>query len=279
MLPRALAVAVIVVLAGTWAGTSVRSEAPSARQSLGQLPLRLGSWEGVDAAPFPDDVVAQLGVDDYIHRLYRHGKTPTNTEPAAVGSAALDEVSADQAAADQAAGDKPAANQAAVKQARAHQAGAVQVGTGQGGVEQAALSIDPTASAPVSVYIGYYHSQRQGDAIHSPQNCLPGAGWRAVGSGLATVTANGAAVRVNEYVIAKGLERQVVLYWYQGRGRVVANEYTNKALLMLDAARLGRTNGGLVRLIAPVLTTVDAARTGLTDFAAALLPHLGDYLP
>ena len=50
----------------------------------------------------------------------------------------------------------------------------------------------------------------------------------------------------------KGVERQAVLYWYQGRGRVVANEYANKLWLMLDAARLRRTNGALVRLITPV---------------------------
>ena len=84
--------------------------------------------------------------------------------------------------------------------------------------------------APVSLYIGYYASQRQGDTIHSPQNCLPGAGWQAVESGRATLDAGGRSLVVNRYMIQKGLNRQVVLYWYQGRGRVVANEYTEQAL-------------------------------------------------
>ena len=84
---------------------------------------------------------------------------------------------------------------------------------------------------------------------------------------------------MNRYIIAKGMDRQVVLYWYQGRGRVVANEYANKALLMFDAARLHRTNGGLVRLIAPVATTTADATTSATTFAAALLPQLSRYLP
>ena len=128
-------------------------------------------------------------------------------------------------------------------------------------------------------YIGYYDTQRQGDTIHSPQNCLPGAGWRPVASRVADVRAGDRTLRVNEYVIQKGLDRQVVLYWYQGRGRVVANEDANKALLMLDAATVNRTNGGLVRVIGPVVTTTEAAATELNAFVAALFPHLSKHLP
>jgi EpsI family protein len=134
-------------------------------------------------------------------------------------------------------------------------------------------------SVPIGLYVGYYDSQRQGDTIHSPQNCLPGAGWRPVASRIAEVGADPRTLSVNEYIIQKGLDRQVVLYWYQGRGRVVANEYANKALLMLDAARLNRTNGGLVRVIGPVVTTTDATVAELSAFVAALFPHLDEYLP
>ena len=69
------------------------------------------------------------------------------------------------------------------------------------------------------------------------------------------------------------------MYWYQGRGRIVAGEYANKAWLMLDAARSGRSNGGLVRLIAPVLSTSEQALSEVSSFASALLPHLPGYLP
>jgi EpsI family protein len=142
-----------------------------------------------------------------------------------------------------------------------------------------ASSANAAASTPVGLYVGYYASQRQGDTIHSPQNCLPGAGWRPVEAGRASIDAGGRTLEVNRYVIQKGLDRQVVLYWYQGRGRVVANEYTNKALLMLDAARLNRTSGGLVRVMAPVQTTAEATTEGLTRFVAALFPHLERHLP
>jgi EpsI family protein len=139
----------------------------------------------------------------------------------------------------------------------------------------------PTA-APVSLYIGYYGSQRQGDTIHSPQNCLPGAGWQPTESATTTLNVDGALLSVNRYVIQKGIDRQIVLYWYQGRGRVVANEYANKLWLMVDAARLHRTNGSLVRVIAPVRAAAGGAAgadAAVTDFARQLYPVLPAYLP
>jgi EpsI family protein len=86
-------------------------------------------------------------------------------------------------------------------------------------------------------------------------------------------------VTVARYEIAKGVDRQLVLYWYQGRGRIVSGEYANKAWLMFDAARYGRSDGGLVRVITPVWTTREAALAEASSFATALLPQLSRYLP
>lgn len=135
------------------------------------------------------------------------------------------------------------------------------------------------AAGPVALYTGYYASQRQGDAIHSPQNCLPGAGWRPLSNERIEMAAGPERYTVNRVLIAKGRERQAVLYWYQGRGRVVANEFTNKAWLMVDAARSGRTDGGLVRLITPVVSTPEDAYARLERFAIALMPLLREHLP
>jgi EpsI family protein len=208
MTARILIVAALIGAAGAYASRGSAAEAVVARDPLVALPLAIGDWAGREAAPLADDIVATLGVDDYVNRRYAREGT-----------------------------------------------------------------------VPIGLYVGYYDSQRQGDTIHSPQNCLPGAGWRPVASRTVDVPAGARTLRVNEYVIQKGLDRQVVLYWYQGRGRVVANEYANKALLMLDAARLNRTNGGLVRVIAPVVTTTSAAVEELTAFVAALFPHLEKHLP
>jgi EpsI family protein len=132
---------------------------------------------------------------------------------------------------------------------------------------------------PVNLYAGYYHSQRRGDTIHSPQNCLPGAGWQPISAGTVDIAGPEGPVRVNQYLIQKGTQQQVVLYWYQGRGRVVANEYANKAFLMWDAATRRRTSGGLVRVISPVITTTEAASRHAAEFASALLPRLEKVMP
>jgi len=135
---------------------------------------------------------------------------------------------------------------------------------------------------PVGLYIGYYGSQRQGDTMHSPLNCLPGAGWTPVSIDRIQVPIadpTRSAIEVNRYVIEKGLERQVVLYWYQSHGRVVASEYWGKIFMVLDAIRTNRTDGALVRVIAPVgASEADAERHAL-DFVQVLYPLLGRYLP
>ena len=140
---------------------------------------------------------------------------------------------------------------------------------------------------PVDLYIGYWKSQQQGGAIHSPQNCLPGAGWEPVSQGLLSFpdprNPSGPPLKVNRYVIQKGLERQLVLYWYQSRGRVVGSEYMSKLYLILDAARYNRTDAALVRLVVQIPgTSADAeaqAEKQVLDFAGVLMPALGAYLP
>lgn len=145
--------------------------------------------------------------------------------------------------------------------------------------------VDNGAKA-VGLYMGYYNSQRQGDTIHSPLNCLPGAGWEPVQEGRMTIAnADGAGrdITVNRYVVQKGLDRQLVLYWYQSRGRVVASEYWSKFFLIHDAIRTNRTDGALVRVIAPIAHSAEdhgaAAEKLAEDFVRVLFPTLPSYLP
>jgi EpsI family protein len=142
-----------------------------------------------------------------------------------------------------------------------------------------------------SVYVGYYASQRQGKTIHSPRNCLPGAGWEVMQNGTKHIpTADGGAYEVNRYVLANGSARALVYYWYQGRGRVAWNEYAVKWNLLRDAALTGRSEEALVRIVVP-LTPMKAEASGAADpslqhadsvaFAAAtrLIPEVRRVLP
>jgi len=140
----------------------------------------------------------------------------------------------------------------------------------------------------VHLYIGYYGSQRQGRTIHSPMNCMPGSGWTPLETGTLALAAGpvlapGGRIVVNDTVIQKGLDKQVVLYWYQSHGRVESSDYWNRIYLVLDSIRLNRTDGALIRVIAPFEDRLDdpraAAERTAIDFVNAIVPQLGRYLP
>jgi EpsI family protein len=136
----------------------------------------------------------------------------------------------------------------------------------------------------VSLYVGYYKSQREGDTIHSPMNCLPAAGWLPVANDHAAIRVPGRAepIVVNRFVIQKGADRQVVFYWYQSHGRVVASEYWSKAYMVYDAMRLHRSDAAIVRVISPVLPSEEdtgGAERRVTEFVQELFSHLERHLP
>jgi EpsI family protein len=203
-----------LILAGLFAATAasaafaLRPEQVPARRSLETFPVELGRWRGADEPPFSQAVMATLGVDEYLDRLY-----------------------------------------------------------------------DAPDEVPVALYVGYYKSQRQGDSIHSPLNCLPGAGWQPLEKTRVAVgtDAAGREASANRLVIQKGLDRQVVLYWYQSHGRIVASEYVSKAYMIFDAVRYNRSDAALVRVISPI-TASERDDTGagqrVLAFAQAILPRL-----
>lgn len=120
--------------------------------------------------------------------------------------------------------------------------------------------VDSPASAPgVELYVGYYESQRSGATYHSPRNCLPGSGWQITSNRLVEVDSPRGRATINAVLIEKGLDRQVMLYWYQDRGRIVASEYWAKAYLIWDAITHNRTDGAMVRLALPVTSRADDA--------------------
>ncbi len=140
----------------------------------------------------------------------------------------------------------------------------------------------PTYTPPISLFIGYFATQRTGQSIHSPQHCLPGAGWTFETSKYTSLTAeNGQDYKVGEYLISDGTNRQFVLYWYQAHGRSIPNEYVAKAYMIADAIRLNRTDGAIVRVITPVLPSesVDVARDRAVRFTARMSPFLPRFIP
>jgi len=134
----------------------------------------------------------------------------------------------------------------------------------------------------VDFFLAYFPTQRTGDTIHSPKHCLPGAGWLPTESSRISISFPGrASFEANRYVIAKGDERQVVLYWYWAHDRALASEYWAKFYLVADSIRLNRSDGSLVRVITPLPRgeTVEAAQQRLLSFTRNVVPQLDRYIP
>jgi EpsI family protein len=149
---------------------------------------------------------------------------------------------------------------------------------------------------PIGLYVGYYRSQRAGDTIHSPMNCLPGSGWTPISSGRMVVPvdqrelstaadrhAASSSAEINRYLIQKNGETMLVLYWYQSHGRIVASEYWSKIYMVLDAIRLNRTDAALVRVVIPVphgdSGSEERADAVGREFVRSILPRLAQHLP
>lgn len=142
--------------------------------------------------------------------------------------------------------------------------------------------VDRLHGRAINLFIAFFPSQRQGDTIHSPKNCLPGAGWNPTESSrIWMVGPEGRKVEVNRYVVQKGGERALVLYWYQAHGRVTPSEYRAKYHLIADAIVMNRSDGALVR-VATILKNGESTSAGedrAVGFVQLALPFLENCIP
>jgi len=130
-------------------------------------------------------------------------------------------------------------------------------------------------------YVGYYATQRNGATYHSPLNCLPGSGWVMSEPGLIRITPadGGAPFEANRYIIESGGQRNLLVYWYQGRGRTVASEYWGKVYTVLDSVSRRRSDGSMVRVVVPVGKSEDEALRTAAELASLAAPQLPSFVP
>jgi EpsI family protein len=143
--------------------------------------------------------------------------------------------------------------------------------------------ISPTGQI-VNIYVSYFSSM-EGKGFHSPRNCMPGSGW-----GIASLKPlvleihhSGAdSIEINKMIIQKGADKQIVLYWYQCRGRFIRSEYMEKIYQVFDSIFKRRTDGSFIRVIAPVGAKdgdIEYTTQYLKDFTEQVIPILKDFLP
>jgi EpsI family protein len=132
------------------------------------------------------------------------------------------------------------------------------------------------------LFIAFFRTQRSGQAPHSPKNCLPGSGWEALESEPLTIEVPGRdkPIETNRYLVARGEEKSVVLYWYQSHNRIIAGEFAAKFWLIADSIKYHRSDSALVKIVVPVR---DGDSTGATreatEFVKAVFPALSKQLP
>ncbi|WP_175478903.1 VPLPA-CTERM-specific exosortase XrtD [Rubrimonas cliftonensis] len=142
--------------------------------------------------------------------------------------------------------------------------------------------VSEVSGASVDMFVAYYHKQTEGNGIHSPEVCIPAGGWEVSRWRQLEVAVDGAApFEVNRAMIQKGLNRQLVYFWFEQRGQRLTSDYAVKAITVLDSLTTGRTDGGLVRLITPLEPGEDEALgdARLQQFMQAMLPRLSAFIP
>jgi EpsI family protein len=133
----------------------------------------------------------------------------------------------------------------------------------------------------LSLYIGYWDNQRTGAGIHSPKNCLPGAGWEPVEASFVLIPLPPpySPITVNRYLIQKDREQRVVLYWYHSQGQAIAGEVPARIAMVKSALVRHRTDGAIVRVMSPVYGSARETSERLIAYVQAMYPVLGEYLP
>lgn len=140
----------------------------------------------------------------------------------------------------------------------------------------------PKYRVRANLFVAYFETQRTGKTPHSPKNCLPGSGWESSTQDYLNVAILGVdgPIQVNRYIVSKGEEKSVVLYWYQTQRRVIASEYMAKIYTVEDAIRYNRTDTALVRVVVPVLGGDErTAQQQAVEFVQSLFLPLRQYLP
>jgi len=139
---------------------------------------------------------------------------------------------------------------------------------------------DDALRAQATLFVAYFQTQRSGQSPHSPKNCLPGSGWQPEENTTVDVPIGTGTIRINQYLVSKGDETDLVYYWYQSQGRAIAGEFAAKFYLIADSIRQHRSDTALVRIIVPASsgTREHAKKAGL-DFVRAVYPAVKSYLP
>lgn len=142
----------------------------------------------------------------------------------------------------------------------------------------------PNGTQAVNLFSAFYHKQTEGSGIHSPEVCLPVGGWEIFTFDTHQVsfpdTIYG-TFELNRAIIQKGLDKQLVYYWFEQRGRRMTNDFTAKVTVLYDGFTMGRSDGAIVRFTTPIGSneSTEAAEARIEALMRETLPRLPRFIP
>ena len=125
----------------------------------------------------------------------------------------------------------------------------------------------------------YYFDLYRSSILRSRREIVIRLTWETVRSVLLQIGSADKPVLVNEYIVEKGKMRDLVLYWYQTHGRIVASEYWAKFWLVADGLRHKSTDGAMIRIWTTAEDGEESAQARATDFARNIYPQVCEFLP
>jgi EpsI family protein len=131
----------------------------------------------------------------------------------------------------------------------------------------------------IDLFIGYFSDQQERSQIHSPKHCYPGAGWDIISEGSITVDLDGSASSVRRLLISDGRSRQLVVYWFNMRGRTITNEFELKWHQMTSALLSRPQSASFIRFSIPLAPGAKGSEENdLVEFIEDISPYILDAL-
>ena len=127
----------------------------------------------------------------------------------------------------------------------------------------------------LNLYVSYFSRLGVDGEYHSPQNCMPGGGWQIISLEKVPIEyRNGRTAEINKMIVNNGGQKQLVFYWFQSRGRIIASEYWDRFYTVLDAVVMRRRDGAFIRVLSP-----DNDYQKAKQFSQKVAQTLTGYLP
>ncbi|MCP5008182.1 MAG: EpsI family protein [Planctomycetes bacterium] len=135
-------------------------------------------------------------------------------------------------------------------------------------------------SAPVQLCIVYASNNRK--VSHPPEVCYKGSGWSLEYKGpllLSTGPGIKPGFPVIKLVIEKGIQKNLVFYWYKCNDDFTSNYYKQQINIVKSGIIDGKSTSGMIRISTQIEDNEEIASARIENFFMDLLPLIEEYLP